>query len=289
MSIQAPTAVDPKCIVLQKIWIDCFRSVLGQVAGFPVTVEAATEAESAEAGAEQDKPQVWLLFSATKALEGDMAIVTAETGTLPLAQMLVSEPPDPAVAIDKDRWDAYEELIRQVLGQVATGLKCVAGGEVEVKQSGSEAPTWKEVTRLGIRIAGEKLPSTHVTLVVTPELAKSLEASSKPQEAPPPASQEMLSSGPELSAARSTNLELLLDARLDATIRFGQKRMLLREVLDLHPGTAVALDRQVEEPVELLVGGRMVARGEVVIVDGNYGLRITEILTPQQRIESLRT
>jgi flagellar motor switch protein FliN len=49
----------------------------------------------------------------------------------------------------------------------------------------------------------------------------------------------------------------------------------------------VGLDRHVEEPVDLLVGGRMVARGEVVIVDGNYGLRITEIVSPQQRISFL--
>jgi flagellar motor switch protein FliN/FliY len=82
---------------------------------------------------------------------------------------------------------------------------------------------------------------------------------------------------------------LLLDVALDATIRFGQKQMLLRDILDLHPGVAISLDRHLEEPVELLIGGRKVARGEVVIVDGNYGLRITEIVSPQQRIESLRT
>jgi flagellar motor switch protein FliN/FliY len=104
-----------------------------------------------------------------------------------------------------------------------------------------------------------------------------------------PKVEESAAPAPELSPPRSANLELLLDVKLDATIRFGQKQMLLREVLDLHPGIAVALDRQVEEPVELLVGGRTVARGEVVIVDGNYGLRITEILSPQHRIESLRT
>ncbi|MBZ5659235.1 MAG: flagellar motor switch protein FliN [Acidobacteriia bacterium] len=101
--------------------------------------------------------------------------------------------------------------------------------------------------------------------------------------------EEQVGESPDASAARSSNLELLLDVKLDATIRFGRKQMLLREILELHPGSAVALDRQVEEPVELLVGGRMVAWGEVVIVDGNYGLRITEILSPQQRIESLRT
>jgi flagellar motor switch protein FliN/FliY len=218
-----------------------------------------------------------------------MAILSDETAALPLSQILLSEPLDPAVQFDKDHRDAYEELLRQVLGQVATGLKGVAGGEVEVKPSGSDAPAWPLATRLGIRIAAEKLAPILLTLVVTPELIKSLQAAAKPAEPPPAKTDQSVPPSPELSPARSSNLELLLDVKLDATIRFGQKQMLLREVLDLHPGTAVALDRHVEEPVELLVGGRTVARGEVVIVDGNYGLRITEILSPQQRIESLRT
>jgi flagellar motor switch protein FliN/FliY len=230
-----------------------------------------------------------MIFSASKALKGEMAIQTDETGALPLAQILISEPPDPAVPFDKDHRDAYEELLRQVLGQVATGLKSVAGGEVEIKPVGSDAPDWPGAIRHGIRIAGEKFEPIHLTLVVSPELTKSLQLSAKPTQAAVPKVEESAAPAPELSPPRSANLELLLDVKLDATIRFGQKQMLLREVLDLHPGIAVALDRQVEEPVELLVGGRTVARGEVVIVDGNYGLRITEILSPQHRIESLRT
>jgi flagellar motor switch protein FliN/FliY len=149
-------------------------------------------------------------------------------------------------------------------------------------------PQWKSTALYGIRITGEKFPAVHLTLLVSPELAKSLKP--EPEVSVPSVAAEEHSAQPatELSAARSSNLELLLDVKLDATIRFGEKHMLLRDILELHPGTAVALDRQVDEPVELLVGGRMVARGEVVIVDGNYGLRITEILSPQQRIESLR-
>jgi flagellar motor switch protein FliN/FliY len=93
----------------------------------------------------------------------------------------------------------------------------------------------------------------------------------------------------EVPAARNANLELVLDVNLDATIRFGQKQMLLRDILELHPGVAIVLDRRVQEPVELLIGGRMVARGEVVIVDGNYGLRVTEIVSPLERIDALRS
>lgn len=289
MSVETPVSVDPQSAQVQKIWVECFRAVLGQIAGFPVSVEPATEQESAAAQAVPDQHPVWELFAASKALRGSMAIHTTEAEALPLAQILVSEPPDPNVAFDKDRRDAYQELLRQVLGQVATSLKSVAGGEVELKPSGAEAPSWPGATCLGIRITGEKILPVYLDLLITADLLQSLRPSAMEKALPARKPEEAVAELPDASAARSSNLELLLDVKLDATIRFGRKQMLLREILDLHPGSAVALDRQVEEPVELLVGGRMVAWGEVVIVDGNYGLRITEILTPQQRIETLRT
>jgi flagellar motor switch protein FliN/FliY len=289
MSVETPISIDSPAALLQRIWVDCFRGVLGQVAGFPVAVEPESEEESAAAESSQDKPKVWVLFAASKALHGEMAILSTDTGALLLAQILMSEPPDPAVPFDKDRQDAYEELLRQVVGQIATSLKSAAGGEVEIKPSGSDAPVWPNASRAGIRITGEKFAPIRLVLVVTAELARSFRP---PQEASPaaaPTAKQAPASQSVLSAGRTSNLELLLDVTLAATIRFGQKQMLLREILELHPGVAITLDRHVEEPVELLVGGRMIARGEVVIVDGNYGLRITEIVSPQQRIESLRT
>ena len=69
----------------------------------------------------------------------------------------------------------------------------------------------------------------------------------------------------------------VIDVPLNVTLRFGQRTMRLREVLDLSPGALVELDRQVEDPVDLILDERVIARGEVVIVDGNYGLRVTEI------------
>ena|ERR1700679_2633886 len=85
------------------------------------------------------------------------------------------------------------------------------------------------------------------------------------------------------------NLELLLDVEVDACLRFGQREMRLREILDLQAGSVVELNRQLHEPVELLVAGRVIAHGEVVIVDGNYGLRITGIVRPTKGPESLQT
>jgi flagellar motor switch protein FliN len=90
-------------------------------------------------------------------------------------------------------------------------------------------------------------------------------------------------------ATAPANLDLLLDVELEASLRFGQREMLLRDILELHPGSVIELDRRVQEPAELIVAGRVIAHGEVVIVDGNYGLRITDIAQASQRLQSLAT
>lgn len=76
------------------------------------------------------------------------------------------------------------------------------------------------------------------------------------------------------------NLNLVLDVELNVTLRFGQRQLPLREVLELTSGSVIELDRLVDDPVELLLDGKVIARGEAVIIDGNYGLRVTEIPQP---------
>lgn len=73
-------------------------------------------------------------------------------------------------------------------------------------------------------------------------------------------------------------LQRVIDVPLAVTLRFGQRQLTLRELLELNTGSLVELDRQVEEPVELMLGERVIARGEVVIVDGNYGMRVSEVV-----------
>ena len=87
---------------------------------------------------------------------------------------------------------------------------------------------------------------------------------------------------------RAEAMNLLFDIELEATLQFGSREMPLREVLELGPGDVVELDRHVSEPVDLVIGDRIVARGVVVIVSGNFALRITEVATPQLRLESIR-
>jgi flagellar motor switch protein FliN/FliY len=83
---------------------------------------------------------------------------------------------------------------------------------------------------------------------------------------------------PVPASANLEKLGMLMDVELEATLRFGGRRMLLKDILDLCAGSVVELNQQVQEPVELLLDGKLIARGEVVVVDGNYGLRVTEVV-----------
>lgn len=98
-----------------------------------------------------------------------------------------------------------------------------------------------------------------------------------------------LKSLPEDSAGKAPGgIDLLLDIELEASLRFGSREMSLNEVLDLGAGDVVELDRHVSDPVDLLVGDRIVARGEVVLINGSFGLRVLEVAEPKKRLESIR-
>lgn len=83
------------------------------------------------------------------------------------------------------------------------------------------------------------------------------------------------------------NLEHLLDVEIDVTVRFGKAEVPLREVVRFGVGTMIELTRSVDEPVELLVNNSLFARGEVVTIDGYYGVRVTEIGTREDRSRTL--
>jgi flagellar motor switch protein FliN/FliY len=93
---------------------------------------------------------------------------------------------------------------------------------------------------------------------------------------------------PEPSGTAQSARDLLLDIELDATLQFGSREMSLKDVLSLGPGDVVELDRHVSDPVDLVVGDRIVARGEVVVVAGNFAFLVNEVAAPQMRLESIR-
>jgi flagellar motor switch protein FliN/FliY len=94
--------------------------------------------------------------------------------------------------------------------------------------------------------------------------------------------------GQGVESGDSQNLDLLLDVEIPISVEVGRAQMSLEDVLKLVPGSVIALDKKAEEPVDLRVNGKLVARGEVVLVDDVSGLRVTQIVDAAGRIESLR-
>lgn len=85
------------------------------------------------------------------------------------------------------------------------------------------------------------------------------------------------------------NIALLMDVKLIVRVRIGQKRMLLRDVINMDIGSIIELDQLANEPLDILVEGKKVAEGEVVIVDGNFGVQITNIGSRRETLEKLKS
>lgn len=90
------------------------------------------------------------------------------------------------------------------------------------------------------------------------------------------------------SATAPRNLDVVLDIDLPITVRFGETQMTLESLAKLGPGSMIDLDRAPDDPVDLLVNGHLVARGQVVVVSGCYGIRINEVVSPADRLRSLQ-
>lgn len=185
----------------------------------------------------------------------------------------------PLMGDGADQKAGWSELLREVADAAAgellakTGQKCRVesmeeiGGESKITrafQLKSADRAWTILVRDDVRA-----PKTQVK---------------------PPVREERVATRPPSAAPAgiSPGIELLLDVELEATLRFGCRELPLGEVLELGPGDVVQLDRHVTDPVDLIVGDKIVARGEVVLVNGNFGLRVTEVAAPRKRLESIR-
>lgn len=182
---------------------------------------------------------------------------------------------------------AWGELLREI-AESAVGDLLARGGLKCKIESFEEIEAESKVSSAFLVKGADRSWTVLVRDSVRPAVARPAvpDASAVP-EAPPPPLQSRLapeSAPPVLSAG----LELLLDVELEATLRFGCRELPLGDILDLGPGDVVQLDRHVTDPVDLIVGDKIVARGDVVLVNGNFGLRVTEVAAPRKRLESIR-
>lgn len=118
----------------------------------------------------------------------------------------------------------------------------------------------------------------------TPE--ESTEVSSMAEKASPaPLSEELEQ---ELGADVDINLDVLLDVPLSMSLEVGRSRLSIRDLLQLNQGSVVELDRSAGDPLDVMVNGTLVAHGEVVVVNDKFGIRLTDVISPAERIKQLQ-
>ena len=265
-------------------WQTCLQNVLSQVSGTAPGKSAVFEIAS------QPLPvadfDVWYTVVAGGAVHGEMTLrLPAASGTR-LAQKFLGENEPAAISTEKvtaesitpENRQALEELLRQIAGLAASALGATAGGEVQLHLSASAAPSWSSDAVVCLRTSNEAETgaSISIEIQISPALAAELQPRVQPTPSPQTSAQPTLPSSPPPASSYGR----LMDVGLDVKLRFGTRRMLLRDVLALSAGVVVELDNTLHSPVDLLLDGRLIAQGEVVIVDGKYGLRITDVVDP---------
>ncbi len=90
------------------------------------------------------------------------------------------------------------------------------------------------------------------------------------------------------TVAGNPNLNLLLDIPLQVTVELGRTRRQIRDILEMSQGFIIELDKLAGEPVDVLVNNKLIAKGEVVVIDENFGVRVTDIISPMERIQKLQ-
>jgi flagellar motor switch protein FliN len=195
----------------------------------------------------------------------------------------------PLVGEGMDQRAGWGELLREVADAAAGELLARTGKTCRIEKFEPTSGEGK-VSRAFQLKSGDHA----CTILVRDEMSASQPAKPEdelpaaPAAAPRPGAAARPGEALAHEATLSPGIELLLDVELEATLRFGCREMLLGELLDLGPGDVVQLDRHVADPVDLIVSDKIVARGEVVLVNGNFGLRVTEVAAPRKRLESIR-
>jgi flagellar motor switch protein FliN/FliY len=283
-------------------------SVFSMLTGreFSITAKEGAAIDHEGIAALHSGPTVYVKAHYTKGMSGTLLFaLPLKEGTM-LVDLMLGGDGASATELAGDSRDALAETFNQIMGSANQTLSDLAGetfaiANVEILAVPPEAAAFAEHLGQGM-FQDLVLPTSQDGLSTTihllfPELLLQqlkrklglVEVQAAPSpvaiEAPAaPSRQAPVASGPMTDAG---NLDLLLDIQLPVVVRMGQTEMQMGELLKLTPGSILELNRSADAPVELLVNGKLIAKGEVVVVDGNFAFRITEIDSRAARIRSL--
>ncbi|MGC2195998.1 MAG: flagellar motor switch protein FliN [Terriglobales bacterium] len=259
--MSSAAAQSPVADVLEhvQVWAKSLAETLSQRSGSTSTCEVLLQTP-ADALSPTDS-DLWVTAASSGGLSGELSFRMPPASVRRLAgeQENSDQPPS------ADNKTTVLEFFRKAAALVTAQQKA-SGRVVEIQVEAGSSPSWDRSATYWLQAT---LPAQ---VIIEMRMSDSLLASLQmiPARLPVPA----VGSDPAIN-----KLGMLMDVELLVTMRFGGRRMLLKDILDLCTGSVVELDQQVQEPVDLLLDGKLVARGEVVVVDGNYGLRVTELVS----------
>jgi flagellar motor switch protein FliN len=172
---------------------------------------------------------------------------------------------------------SFVRILSRAAAEMATELSTRFKREVRagaLTQSDETPPGFKQASQLRLVVGGR---SYQISVVID------LPPSARPLPTITPASNATFDSAP----INTRNLDLLLDVELPISVSFGKAQLPLKDVVRLTTGSIIELSRSISEPVDIIVNNCTIARGEVVVVEGNYGVRIKQIVSKQERLRSV--
>ncbi|MCQ2619816.1 flagellar motor switch protein FliY [Helicobacter pylori] len=198
--------------------------------------------------------------------------------------------------MDNDDLDAFKEMSSNIFGAIATSLK---SQELLPKlnfttinaEIAKELPKKEDYTKAMVfSFKMEAIKESQIILLTTAAFEGQFEKTHKEEkeETTQSATEEIKTHDASLENIEIRNISMLLDVKLNVKVRIGQKKMILKDVVSMDIGSVVELDQLVNDPLEILVDDKVIAKGEVVIVDGNFGIQITDIGTKKERLEQLK-
>ena len=217
-----------------------------------------------------------------------------------LSDMMMGEEASDREDVSEDDIDATKEIVSNIFGAISNTLSAqkelpvlsFSVEDIEFINSDDEV-SLEEFSRMNVyKFAMEGLSSL-LMFIIDEKLKDALYGSSSQDNVgndfSSSDSEEPCGSNIQLSSDEMNNISLIMDVKLPVRVRIGKKRMLLKDVLNMDIGSVIELNQLANDPLEILVDNHVIAQGEVVIVDGNFGVQITSIGSKRERLTQLKS
>ena len=247
-----------------------FAHELGEV--LTAVSDAETAVDQATAG---PSAGVAVTISPTEGAEGTLHVIVDSAGAAVLAKQVMASTEEVAEA---DVAEAIREVCVQAAAAVVDGF---ALDEVRLVATLSEAGAAPPPAAHVFQIAQGGTPVA--SIAVWGALTMDSAGPQPRSEAPPPPS-GLAPTSVASGALGDPRIDMILDMELPLTVRFGRRELPLKELTSLAPGAVIDLGRSPDDPVDVLVSNQVIARAEVVVVGGNYGVRILDVVSPSERM-----